>query len=154
MIVVKPEWKAVQKRFIVFCAVLFTVPVLFLLAMIFSQRQDIQNDPPYGLVAVAFCVAFLGSLDCGWVFRYRRITFDGKRLSYRKYCFTLKSIPVEELSSVEFISGSKKLYRFCIQNTTRSSTRYRGRNTVLSVSVNGLWRNKRNFCSCGNLSRW
>jgi hypothetical protein len=109
MIVIKPDWKAVQKRFMVFCAVLFVVPVLFLLAIIFSQRQDIQNDPPYGLVAVAFCVAFLGSLYCGWVFRSRRITFDGKRLSYRKYCFTLKSIPVEELSSVEFISGSKLL---------------------------------------------
>lgn len=109
MIVVKPDWKAVQKRFMVFCAVLFTVPVLFLLAIIFSQRQDIQNDPPYGLVAVAFCVAFLGSLYCGWVFRSRRITFDGKRLSYRKYCFTVKSIPIEELFSAEYIAGNKLL---------------------------------------------
>ena len=109
MIVIKPEWKAVQNRFMVFCAVLFTVPVLFLLAIIFSQRQDIQNDPPYGLVAVAFCVAFLGSLYCGWVFRSRRITFDGKRLSYRKYCFTVKSIPIEELFSAEYIAGNKLL---------------------------------------------
>lgn len=109
MIVVKPAWKAVQKRFTVFCIVLFALPVLFLLAIIFSQRQDIQNDPPYGLVAVAFCVAFLGSLYCGWVFRSRRITFDGKRLSYRKYFIPVKSFAVAELSSVEYLSGSKLL---------------------------------------------
>ena len=33
MIVVKPAWKAVQKRFTVFCIVLFALPVLFYLGM-------------------------------------------------------------------------------------------------------------------------
>lgn len=109
MIVVKPEWKAVQKRFMVFCAVLFTVPVLFLLAIIFSQRQDIQNDPPYLLVLFAFIAAAAGSLFSYLLFISSRITFDGKRLSYRKYCFTVKSIPIEELFSAEYIAGNKLL---------------------------------------------
>ena len=109
MIVVKPDWKAVRKRFMVFCAVLFTVPVLFLLAIIFSQRQDIQNDPPYILVLFAFITAALGSLLSYLLFISRRISFDGKRLSFRKYCFTVKSIPIEELFSAEYIAGNKLL---------------------------------------------
>ncbi len=109
MIVVKPAWKAVQKRFTVFCIVLFALPVLFLLAIIFSQRPDIQNDPPYGLVAAAFTGAVFGAFFSYLVYISRRITFDGKRLSYRKYFIPVKSFAVAELSSVEYLSGSKLL---------------------------------------------
>lgn len=108
MIVVKPEWKAVQKRFMVFCAVLFTVPVLFLLAIIFSQRQDIQNDPPYLLVLFAFIAAAAGSLFSYLLFISSRITFDGKRLSYRRN-FCVVRFSIEEIFFIEYRAQYKLL---------------------------------------------
>ena len=103
MVTVKPVWKTVQKRFWIFSlAMCGGVPLLFLLAIIFSQRPDIQNDPPYILVLFAFIAAVFGVSLIYLFFISRRISFDGKRLSFRKNFLTVKTFPIEAITSLEY----------------------------------------------------
>lgn len=103
MVTVKPVWGRVRKRFLIFSfAMCCGVPLLFLLAIIFSRRPDIQNDPPYILVLFAFITAVSGSLLSYLLFISRRISFDGKRLSFRKNFLTVKSFPIEAITSLEY----------------------------------------------------
>ena len=110
MVTVKPVWKTVQKRFWIFSlAMCGGVPLLFLLAIIFSQRPDIQNDPPYILVLFAFIAAVFGVSLIYLFFISRRISFDGKRLSFRKNFLTVKRFPVDMITSVEYLTENKLL---------------------------------------------
>ena len=109
MITVKPIWKMVQKRFWIFTVSMCCgFPALLLSAIIFSQRSDIQNNPPYLLVLFAFIAAAAGSLFSYLLFISSRITFDGKKLCYRRN-FCVVRFSIEEIFFIEYRAQYKLL---------------------------------------------
>ena len=67
-----------------------------------EMAERLLKNPPDILVLFAFITAVLGSFLSYLFFISRRIGFDGKRLSFRKNFLTVKSFPIEAITSLEY----------------------------------------------------
>ena len=105
----KTNWRAMRKTFIICCAFPFALTFVFTIACIYSARSDISADP-YRFPLFSLIMSFFIILFLYFTFISKRITFDGKKITYYCYFLPVKSFSVCEINSFEYSPKVKYLF--------------------------------------------